>query len=163
MHVACTLPNASHRIDGKLYVPIELNKQLHHVSENLTEAEGKRLLQIPGFELFRGDPKLVEQAVRTFKESEVKAVFDDGDKDRTIAELQRTATLLSDQLGTANMRVMELMEENAELKKQIGEPSSQWPRKRLAEYAEGLGLAVNANDSKEEILEMVESRIAQRG
>src|SRR5215831_11595132 len=130
MHVICAIPNASHRIDGKLYVPVRLNDATHLVSEDLSPAEGERLLKIPGFQPWRGEKKLVEQAIIQFKQNEVKAIADQGaDKDQTIRELQRCVSKLSDDLGQANLRIMELVEENVELKKQIGEPSVQWNRK----------------------------------
>jgi len=164
MHVVCGLPNASNRIDGKLFVPVKVKDRVHHVSEALTEAEAERLLKIPGFQLFRADPKEVETAVAAFKADNLNAVVSgDGDKDRTIAELQRTLSINSEQLGKANMLILELREENSKLKQQIGEPSLTWSRKSLADYAENLGLIVNQGTSKEEILEMIEASIAQRG
>lgn len=164
MHVICAIPNASHRIDGKLYVPVKLNDETHLVSERMSEAEANRLLQIPGFQPWRGDPKIVEQAITQFKQTEIKAVEDrTTDKDQTIRELQRCVSKLSDDLGQANLRIMELVEENTQLKKQIGEPTLQWNRKRLAEYAESMGLVVNNGNSKEEILDMIDTRVAQRG
>lgn len=158
------MPNASNRIDGKYFVPFQLNGKTHLVSEEMSKEQAERLLKIPGFDLFRGDPKEVAGAITKFKQEQVaKVEKGDQDKDRTISELQRTCSILSDDLGKANQLVKELQEQNAKLVEQIGEPSLEWPRKRLADYAEALGMLVNTGNSKEEIYGMIEDRINQKG
>lgn len=164
MHVACTLLNASNRIDGKYFVPIDHNNKKYLVSEDLSESDGKRLLSIPGYELFRGESKLIADAITKFKQDQVHAV-ESGDqaKDRMIKELQTNCSILSDQLGKANMKIVELQEESVQLKSAVGEPSMAWSLKRLADHAEGMGLLINKGLSKEDILEMIDAQISEKG
>jgi hypothetical protein len=165
MHVVCNTPGAGSVIDGKIFVPVDFNdRHYERVSEDLSESDARRLLLIPGFEMFRGDGKVVDDAIMAHQLSRVEDV-QSGDPNlrRQVEELQNCCDLLSAQLRDAKVLLDEREQEIARLKALIGEPSMKWTRDRLAEFAESIGLVVNEAQNKQEIFESISARLLNEG
>lgn len=162
MHIVCRLPNAGDSINGHIFVPVSGDDTQVMVSEDLDDEAAARFLGITGYEPYEGDSDEIEKALESrHRRMSVEARAPDATLARTVEELQDSLDRANEALDAAKARNLELEEENAELKKQYGQPNPSWNKAQLLQFAEKQGIVAGESMTKADILVAIEDHLAK--
>ncbi|MDX2165747.1 MAG: hypothetical protein SF182_01730 [Deltaproteobacteria bacterium] len=130
MRVVCSLPNASHCINGLAFAAVLLDpkKGPIHISERLDVATAERFCGIEGYELWTGSEdahaRTIEDALDAVRRAPSTPGAPSGsaveaDLRRQVTELQNSNMAMAKDLSAANRRVRELETANTALTEEL--------------------------------------------